>query len=192
MYQSTLSGISNATTHGALASQVSPTQMQPSTSRPRWPYWFFRFPFYGDCASQRPRKSRYTHFSALEFCESSEPPFVNTANFHSVIAIAAARLPSLQDVEAVEDPTYLNQGVFYWSCAETSVAHVCATALTIRPLYLKLHAKFTERKKRKESASSASGTEGARTGSTSKAGNVSRSAMGLHQVECLSVSDLTP
>lgn len=41
-------------------------------------------------------------------------------------------------MEAVNDPTYLNNGVFYWTCAETAVAHVCAAAPAIRPLYLRL------------------------------------------------------
>ncbi|KAF3386453.1 hypothetical protein F1880_000161 [Penicillium rolfsii] len=56
----------------------------------------------------------------------------------SVIGIASARVPSLKNVEAIHDPTYLNAGVFYWTCAETAVAHLCAAAPAIRPLYVKI------------------------------------------------------
>lgn len=114
--------------------------------------------------------------------------FSAVANTYRVIAIASARLPSLKNVDSTEDPTYQNQGPFYWSCAETSVAHVCATALTIRPLYLKLHAKFIERKQRKNSTSSSAGTDCAGPDSTLEPGNASRSPMGCHQVECVGVN----
>lgn len=42
--------------------------------------------------------------------------------------------------------------MLYWTCAETSVAHLCAAALAIRPLYVKLRDRF--RKKHKVSNSS--------------------------------------
>lgn len=63
-----------------------------------------------------------------------------------VIAIASARVPSLKHVEAINDPTYLNVGVIYWTCAETSVAHICAAALAFRPLYVKLRDIFRKRR----------------------------------------------
>lgn len=133
----------------------------------------------------------YALFGAgvLLVCPGTFNGVTTNNNPRRVIAIASARVPSLAHVHAVEDPTYLNLGVFYWTCAETSVAHLCATALTIRPLYLKLWAKFTERR---DSTSSAPGTDGARSGSTSKPNDGLRSAVGCHPVECVSVSDLTP
>jgi hypothetical protein len=65
-----------------------------------------------------------------------------------VIAIASARIPSLAHVISVQDPTYANRGVFYWTCAETSTAHICATSLTVRPLYLKLRGMCCLRQRR--------------------------------------------
>lgn len=169
---------------------MSRTRMQRSTSRPRLPYWSFPFHFCGNYAFQYQRRSLYTCSSALEFCESPETISLRAAaNIYRVIAIAVARLPSLKNVDAAKDPTYLNQGPFYWSCAETSVAHVCATALTIRPLYLKLHAKFIERKRRKNSASSSPDTDGAMAGSILKPGNASRPHTDCHQVEWVAVRD---
>lgn len=79
----------------------------------------------------------------------------STNGFFSVIGIAAARVPTLRNVEAVHDPTYSNAGVFYWTCAETAVAHLCAAAPAIRPLYVKLR-DIVRRKRRKTSESSES------------------------------------
>lgn len=63
-------------------------------------------------------------------------------------------------MEAVSDPTYLNNGVFYWTCAETAVAHVCAAAPAIRPLYTKLkHAYSRNRENEEMSVPTASRTE---------------------------------
>ena len=67
-----------------------------------------------------------------------------------VIGVASARIPTLEHVEAVNDPTYLNNGVFYWTCAETAVAHVCAAAPAIRPLYLKLKDAYSRRRGNEE------------------------------------------
>ncbi|KAJ5465175.1 uncharacterized protein N7458_000861 [Penicillium daleae] len=72
-----------------------------------------------------------------------------------VIAIASARVPTLRNVEAIRDPTYSNSGVFYWTCAETVVAHLCAAAPAIRPLYVKLR-DIIRRKRQKTSDSSES------------------------------------
>ncbi|KXG51836.1 uncharacterized protein PGRI_092290 [Penicillium griseofulvum] len=55
-----------------------------------------------------------------------------------VIGVASARVPTLRNVEAIRDPTYSNAGTIYWTCAETAVAHLCAGAPAIRPLYVKL------------------------------------------------------
>ncbi|KAJ5128671.1 hypothetical protein N7448_002388 [Penicillium atrosanguineum] len=88
-----------------------------------------------------------------------------------VIAIASARIPSLAHVISIQDPTYANQGVFYWTCAETSVAHVCATALAIRPLYLKLRGMYLLRK---EGRSNIPGTDIRRVCSVSKPGGPRR------------------
>ncbi|KAJ6104409.1 hypothetical protein N7523_010729 [Penicillium sp. IBT 18751x] len=82
-----------------------------------------------------------------------------------VIAIASARIPSLAHVISIQDPSYANRGVFYWTCAETSVAHVCATALTVRPLYLKLRGMY---RLRKEGGSKIPGTDIPRVCSVSK------------------------
>lgn len=48
----------------------------------------------------------------------------------------------MSNIEAIGDPTYLNAGVVYWTTAETSVAHLCAAAPAIRPLYVKLRNTF--------------------------------------------------
>ncbi|KAJ5113673.1 hypothetical protein N7456_002207 [Penicillium angulare] len=69
-----------------------------------------------------------------------------------VIGVAAARIPSLSHVEDTHDPTYLNAGVIYWTAAETAVAHLCAAALAVRPLYVKCRNDL--RRKRKKSSDS--------------------------------------
>lgn len=78
-----------------------------------------------------------------------------TDKLFSVIGIASARVPTLRNVEAIHDPTYLNAGVFYWTCAETAVAHLCAAAPAIRPLYVKLR-DIVRHKRKKTSNSSES------------------------------------
>jgi hypothetical protein len=70
-----------------------------------------------------------------------------------VIGIASARVPTLRNVEAIHDPTYLNAGVFYWTCAETAVAHLCAAAPAVRPLYVKLRDIVRRKRKRKSDSS---------------------------------------
>jgi hypothetical protein len=78
-----------------------------------------------------------------------------TDRLFSVIGIASARVPTLRNVEAIHDPTFLNAGVLYWTCAETAVAHLCAAAPAIRPLYVKLRDNV-RRKRQKTSHSSES------------------------------------
>ncbi|CEJ55395.1 hypothetical protein PMG11_01657 [Penicillium brasilianum] len=70
-----------------------------------------------------------------------------------VIGIASARVSTLSNVEAIHDPTYLNAGVFYWTCAETAVAHLCAAAPAIRPLYVKLRDMIRQKRKRTSNCS---------------------------------------
>ncbi|KAJ5691369.1 hypothetical protein N7488_012104 [Penicillium malachiteum] len=68
-----------------------------------------------------------------------------------VIAVASARIPSLSHVEDTQDPTFLNAGVVYWTAAETAVAHLCAAALAIRPLYVSLRDLLRRRRARTDS-----------------------------------------
>ena len=50
-------------------------------------------------------------------------------------------------MEDYRDPTYLSKGVIYWTAAETSVAHFCAAALAVRPLYVKLRNMWHRRRR---------------------------------------------
>ncbi|KAJ5281266.1 hypothetical protein N7478_006638 [Penicillium angulare] len=78
-----------------------------------------------------------------------------------VIGVAAARIPSLSHVEDTHDPTYLNAGVIYWTAAETAVAHLCAAALAVRPLYVKCRNDLRRRKKKPDSTSTLAKLPGA-------------------------------
>ncbi|KAJ5999602.1 hypothetical protein N7481_000011 [Penicillium waksmanii] len=52
-----------------------------------------------------------------------------------VIGIASARVMSLKNIATLNDPTYTNVPVTLWTCAESAVVHICATAPAIRYLF---------------------------------------------------------